>query len=147
MIWEGMEVQSRTDYILGTDCRLFVNVSVRNPRHNSDHYMVLGCLHSSPLREHARYLGGLTRLLLCPLTAPTREDVIFAALRRAVLKPLDQEARKNAWISEATWRFDNKRVSARWDIANDQSLIQMLGRAIKPSLQDDRKRQEEEVGA
>ena len=46
------------DYILDTDRHLIGNVSVRDPRHNSDHYMVLFCLHSSPLREHARYLGG-----------------------------------------------------------------------------------------
>ena len=42
MIQTGREVRSRTDYILGTDHGLFWNVSVRDPRHNSDHYMVLG---------------------------------------------------------------------------------------------------------
>ena len=35
---------AKTDYILGTDCRLFMNVSVRDPRYNSDHYMVMGVL-------------------------------------------------------------------------------------------------------
>ena len=50
MIREGWEVRSRTDYILGTYRRLFGNVSVRDPRHNSDHYMVLGFLHSASLR-------------------------------------------------------------------------------------------------
>ena len=61
MIREGREVRSRTDYILGIDRRLFWNVSVRDPMHNSDHYIVLGCLRSAPLREHAKYLGGLKR--------------------------------------------------------------------------------------
>ena len=42
MIREGMEVRSRTDYILGTNRCLFGNLSVWDPRHNSDHYMVLG---------------------------------------------------------------------------------------------------------
>ena len=37
---KGQVVWSRTDYILGTDRRLFRNVSIRDPRHNSDHYMV-----------------------------------------------------------------------------------------------------------
>ena len=46
---KGQVVRSRTDYILGTDRRLFKNVTVRDPRHNSDHYMVLGCLPSAPL--------------------------------------------------------------------------------------------------
>ena len=30
-------VRSRTDYITGTDRRLFLNVAVRDPRHNTDH--------------------------------------------------------------------------------------------------------------
>ena len=95
MIWDGREVQSWTDYILGTDGRLFGNVYVRDPRHNSYHYMVLGFLHSAPLMDHARYLGGRKRLPLCPPTAPTREDGISVALRRDVPKPMAREARKN----------------------------------------------------
>ena len=58
MLWKGREVRSRTEYILGTDCRIFRNVSVRDPWHNSDNYMVLGCLPSASLTEHKRYLGG-----------------------------------------------------------------------------------------
>ena len=42
MLRKGREVRSWTDYILGTDRRLFRNVSVRDLWHNSDHYMVLG---------------------------------------------------------------------------------------------------------
>ena len=38
MLWNGREVLSQTDYILGTDRRLF-----------GDHYMVLGCLQSACL--------------------------------------------------------------------------------------------------
>ena len=57
MVRIGREVRSRTDYILGTDHRLFWNVSARYPRHNSDHYLVLGCLRSAPLGEHSEYLG------------------------------------------------------------------------------------------
>ena len=48
MIQKGREVRSQTDYILGTDRRLFRNVAVQDPRHNSDNYMVLGCLPSPP---------------------------------------------------------------------------------------------------
>ena len=58
MLLKGREVRSRTDYILGKDCRLFGFFSVRYPRHNSDHYMVLGCLHSASLTEHKQYLEG-----------------------------------------------------------------------------------------
>ena len=115
MLREGRDVWSRTDYILGMDRRLFGNVSVRDPRHNSDHYLVLGCLYSASLKEQTRYLRGRKKLPLRPPTTPTREDKIFAALRRAVPKPRAREARKNEWISLATWRLVNERVSARQD--------------------------------
>ena len=52
MLQDGREVRSRMDYSLGTDCRLFGNVSVRDHRHNSDNYLVMGCLHSASLKEH-----------------------------------------------------------------------------------------------
>ena len=37
MLQKGSEVRSWTDYILGTDRRLFGNVFVQDPRHNSNH--------------------------------------------------------------------------------------------------------------
>ena len=147
MIREGREVQSRTDYILGTYRRLFENVSVRDPRHNSDHYLVLVCLHSASLKEHMWYLRGQKKLPLCPPTAPTWEDKIFAALRRAVLKPRAREAWKNEWISAATWRLVNERVSARRDPVKDQTLIRRHCHAIKSSMSTDRRRRAEEAGA
>ena len=48
---QGQVVRSWTDYILGTDRRLFQNVAVREPRHNTDHHMVLGCLPGAPLAK------------------------------------------------------------------------------------------------
>ena len=54
MVREGKVVRSRTDYLLGTDRSLFRNVSVRDPRHNTDHFMVVGCLRSAPEREHTQ---------------------------------------------------------------------------------------------
>ena len=113
MVREGREVMARTDYILGTDRRLFWNVSVRDPRHNLDQYLVRGCLLSAPLREHSDYLGRRKRPLLRPPTTPTREDGLFASLRRAVLKPKARDARKNAWIFANMWRVVDKRVSTR----------------------------------
>ena len=75
-----------------------------------------------------------------------REDGIFAALQRAVPNPQAREARKNAWISEATWRFVDKRVSARRDPAKYQALIWRLGCAIAESLKDDSRLWAEEAG-
>ena len=54
MYWSELCLRSRTDYIMGMDRRIFWNVYVRDPRHNSDHYMFMGCLCSAPLREHSR---------------------------------------------------------------------------------------------
>ena len=81
MLRNEREVRSRTDYILGTDCRFFGNVSARNPWNNSDHYMVLGCLTSAPLTAHRRYLGGRKRWPVRPPVKPTWADQLFAALR------------------------------------------------------------------
>ena len=81
------------------------------------------------------------------LTAPAREDGIFAALQRAVPKLMAMDARKNAWISAAMWRLVDERVFARQDLAKDQALIWRLGRAIKASLQENRQHLAEETGA
>ena len=64
MLLKGREVRSRTNYILGTDHRLFGNVSVRDPRHNSDYYLVLGCLPRASLKEHMWYLEEQKKLPL-----------------------------------------------------------------------------------
>ena len=50
MVGMVREVRSRTDYILDTDGHIIRNVSVRDPMHNLDHYLILGCLHSVNLR-------------------------------------------------------------------------------------------------
>ena len=72
MVQEGKVVRSRTDYILGTDQILSRNVSARDLRHNTDHFMVMGCLHSAPAREHDKYLTGRKKLSLQPPIEPTR---------------------------------------------------------------------------
>ena len=41
MVREVKVVRSRTDCLLGTDRSLFRNVSVQDPRHNTDHFMVV----------------------------------------------------------------------------------------------------------
>ena len=126
MVWLWREVWSRTDYILGADHSLFGNVAVQDPRHNSDHYLVLGCLHSAPLREQTKYLGRRTRPPLRTPSTPTREEGIFADLQRTIPKPKARDARKNAWILVDTWRIINERLSARRDPTRDQAHIRRL---------------------
>ena len=142
---EGKVVRSRMDYLLGTDRSLFRNVSVRDPRHNTDHFMVVGCLRSAPEREHTRYIVGRRKLPLRPPTKPTREEGIFAALQRSMPKPHGRDRHKNEWISEETWRLFDKRVSARRR-TGFHTRIWRLGRAIRVSLQGDRKRRVEIAG-
>ena len=113
MVRKGKLVRSRTDYILGTYRRIFWNVYVRDPRHNSDHYMVLSSLRSPP-QEGTRQIPHRAQAAAPrPPAEPMREDRIFAARRRAVLKPHARERRKNGWILEDTWRLVDKRISAR----------------------------------
>ena len=72
MVREGSVVRSRTDYLLGTDRSLFRNVSVRDPRHNTNHYMVVGHLRSATAQDHACYIKGRRKMPLKPPTEPTR---------------------------------------------------------------------------
>ena len=96
----GKAVRSTTDYILGTDRSLFKNVTVRDPCHNSDHYMVMGVLRGGTETAHKRYITGQRRVLMKVSRRPMREDELFGDLRRAVLKPHPREQQRNAWISE-----------------------------------------------
>ena len=138
MVRGGKAVRSRTDYILGTDRSLFRNVAVRDPRHNSDHYMVMGLLRGGTVREHIRYIAGRRRLPLKPPKRPTREDSLFGDLRRAVPKPQPREQHRNAWISEETWKLVDERVTMRRK-SRARTGMRRLGRAIQSSLKGDRR--------
>ena len=123
MIRVAREVKSQTEYILGTDRRLFWNVSVRDSRNNSVNYMVLGCLCSAPRRGHSRYLGGRKQPPLRPPTALTREDGVFAALRRTIPKPHARDARKKL----GSWR-------PHGDLLTGESLRDEIPQRISPSF-------------
>ena len=53
MCWQGRVFRSRTDYILGSDCKIFQNVPVQGPRHNSKHFMVMGSVCGASSRENS----------------------------------------------------------------------------------------------
>ena len=100
-----------------------------------------------PPTEHKRYLGGRKRWPVRPPREPTRTDQLFAALRRAVPKAQPREARRNAWISESTWRLIDKRVSARRDPRYRKAYKRRLGKAVHKSLETDRRRRADKAGA
>ena len=60
-------------------------------------------------------------------------------------KPHGRDRHKNEWISEETWRLVDKRVSTRRG-TGVRARIQRLGRAIRASLQGDRKRRVDIAG-
>ena len=72
MVCMGIEVRSWMDYVLGTNRHLFRNMSVWETMHYSDHYTILGCLHSDALREHTKYFRRRTHPPLPSPTTPTR---------------------------------------------------------------------------
>ena len=113
VVRQGRVVRSRTDYILGSDRLIFQNMALWDPRHNSDHFMVVGCLRRASLREHSRYFGRRTCLPLRPPGRQTRKraDKLFAELRRVVPKPYKHTERHNSWISAETFRLVDKIVS------------------------------------
>ena len=122
-------VRSRRDYILRSDHQIFQNVAVRDPRHNSDHFMVVGSLCGTSPREHSHYLRSRTRLPLRPPRHQTsmRADDLFAELWCAVPKPDKRLARHNSWISEKTGILVDERVSMRRDPGRYQRRIRRFG--------------------
>ena len=42
MVRKHREVASRTDYLLDSNQRTFLNVAVKEPHHNFDYFMVMG---------------------------------------------------------------------------------------------------------
>ena len=67
----GREVQSQIDYILWTYSRLFRSVSVWEYRHNSDYFVVIGCICGAALRDISSYLGQYRWFPLRPLIQKT----------------------------------------------------------------------------
>ena len=60
------------NYIVGTDSNLLQKMAVQDAWHNTDHYLVLGCLRGAPLAKHSHYLANKKRF---PLKPPKiRED-------------------------------------------------------------------------
>ena len=123
-------------------------MAVRDPSHNSDHFMVMECLRGDSPREHACYLRHRIRLLLRPPRHQTRTwaDKLFAELRRAVPKTDKRTALHNSWISAETWRLVDERVSTRREPGRNQRRLQRLGRDIRELLKEDRRRRAKTAG-
>ena len=84
MHWGSQEMRSWTDYIMGTESHLFRNVVVQDAKHNTDHYLLLGCLCGSTPAAHSRYLERHTRFPIRTPETSDRVDHIFSELRRDI---------------------------------------------------------------
>ena len=125
---DGIEVWSWMDYILGAYCRLFQDVAVRDPRHNSDHYMVLGCLSEDPEKELMEYLLKACHFpfqtIHCNLAS--MPDKLFSDLNTQIPKIPLRERVSLAYIYDVTWAAMDTRVTALYEGA--QRTIRKLTR-------------------
>ena len=138
-------VRSFTDYVLRTDRRLFQDVAVRDLRHNSDHYMVLGCLRGDLEKELTYYLRKVCRFSLrkirCRLASAS--DKLFSYLNTQIPKPPLHERVRRDWISDDMWAAMYARVTTLQE--GGQWTVRQLSRRIRAGLSTDWKRQVEEA--
>ena len=127
MVCWGVVVQYQTNYIIGKYHRLSQNVSVQDPRHNTYHYMFLGCFLSRRLEGSQRYLGLSTHLPLRPPGFLTREDVIFAGLRCAISKLERMDGWRAPYITVETWIYMDDRVAFCSSLTQYFTRTRMLG--------------------
>ena len=98
MHWGRRYVRSQTDYILVTYISLFQNVAFWDSRNNTDHYLILGCLHGATPAAHLRYLGRRTRFSIRPPETPYKADHMFSGIWRDIPGPPLREHPRQAWI-------------------------------------------------
>ena len=120
-------------------------MAVQDARHNTDHYLFLGCLCRAAPATHPCYLGRRTRFPIRPPKTQDRLDRMFAELRRAIPRPPRQECYRQACISSETWSLIDTRITARHQ--KDQRSSRALRCAIKAGIQEDRRIQASKVGS
>jgi hypothetical protein len=103
---EGVLVTSRCDYLLGVDRHTFSKVCLKDPRFDSDHFMILGTLNSATLKVNQTYLRGRQK---CPLKVSERPlnkaVAIFEELQLSVERKECAVRRQVSWISSETWKL------------------------------------------
>jgi hypothetical protein len=148
---EGTLLQSRCDYILSTDRRLFQYIHIKNPRYNSDHLMVTGGLRSAPKKENAKYLQSRRRfpLRIQPTETPEPVELEYNKLKQYIdtqtIGKIARQARE-PWISSNTWKLIDSRASKTKNRSFLPGEQQRLSRRIQRALRRDRKRRTEKAG-
>jgi hypothetical protein len=142
MVRDGQLISSKCDYIMATDRRIFQYVRLKEPRYNSDHLMVTGGILSATRRENFECLRGRKSFPLRTTANLSEADQLHQQIKDSVDTNDTNVIRKTRepWISEATWKLIDKRVSQR---DNDQSITPVekrrLRQRIRRALKKDRK--------
>ena len=142
--------QSRCDYILSPDRRLFESVQIRKQRYyTSDHRMVVAKYLLQPTKSHLAYLRGRKAVpFKMPYGPLTELDYMFQqVLDQVPTPPSRTDPRRTPWISETTCKIWDARCILHRTQRNCQTESRRLKRQYLSSLNADRKRRTEEVGA
>ena len=91
---------SRTDYIFGTGRRLFQKFSARELWHNTDHYLVQGCLCQVNQRENKCSFGMGMQILFHLTKRTSREENIFASLQQELPNKTARKCAQNSLVLE-----------------------------------------------
>ena len=141
----GREVSSWTDYIMDTYSHLLQNEAVQDVQHNTEYYLVLGCLSGAKPATHLRYQGKRVHFPIRTPAPPGKVDRMFAKIQGAIPSPPRQERHHTDWISPDTWILIDTRMEAH--LQGDQRNSSDLIRSIKTSNHGDRCRREAEAGS
>ena len=136
------------DYILANDRRIVWNYSLRQPRFDSDHLMLVIRIRTGNVQRHKAYLKARKRFPLPPVKQPlTLADSLLLELKKFVPKPTRDEKRKyRPWVSPETWRLVDERITLRRNGAGTQQALRVLTRKVKSAFKADRQRQADAVG-
>jgi hypothetical protein len=140
-IRQGMLYQSRCDYILSTDRRLFEMVGLRDPSSYSTDHLMLRCrLLCQPTRCHKRYLQGRRQFpLKVPNMGPlTQADTLYRELKSLIhIPPPTPRTNPPQWMSATTLRLMDTRAALCRNKHHSRQEARRLTRQIKQSLKAD----------
>ena len=87
-------------------------MSVQDSRHNTDHYLVIGCLCGAAPSYHSHYIGKWKQFLMKLPNIPGGVDRLFAELRGGIPKLPQWERPYHVFILMKTWQIIDTRIAA-----------------------------------
>jgi hypothetical protein len=147
---DGTILQSRCDYIMGIDRRIFQFIQIKDPDYNSDHLMVTGGLQSASKHENTAYLRSRRKfpLRIQHTTTTHATENEYSKLKQYIESHTSEVERKTRapWISSDTWRLIDSRASKTKSRSFLPGERQRLSRRIKQALHRDKKQRTIKAG-